>query len=46
MASAGVRKDELDPFAVAALDEVGIDISRCIGLMAFEELEELGGPEL
>ena len=28
VSSAGVRKDELDPFAVAALDEVGIDISR------------------
>ena len=26
--SAGVRKDELDPFAVAALDEVGVDISK------------------
>ena len=27
-ASAGVKKGELDPFAVAALDEIGIDISR------------------
>lgn len=26
--SAGVRKDELDPFAVAVLDEIGIDMSR------------------
>ena len=30
-ASAGVRKGELDPFAVAAMDEVGLDISRQIG---------------
>ena len=27
-ASAGVRTGELDPFAVAAMDEIGIDISR------------------
>jgi protein-tyrosine-phosphatase len=26
--SAGVRKGELDPFAVAAMDEIGLDISR------------------
>ena len=26
--SAGVRRGELDPFAVAAMDEIGIDISR------------------
>lgn len=26
--SAGVRKGELDPFAVAVLDEIGIDLSR------------------
>ena len=26
--SAGVQKGELDPFAVAAMEEVGIDISR------------------
>jgi protein-tyrosine-phosphatase len=26
VASAGVRKDELDPFAVAVMDEIGIDI--------------------
>jgi protein-tyrosine-phosphatase len=40
--SAGVRKDELDPFAVAALDEVGIDISRHRP-MTFEELEDWEG---
>ena len=27
VASAGVRKDPLDPFAVAAMDEIGIDIT-------------------
>src|SRR5207302_1095528 len=26
--SAGVRKGELDPFAVTAMDEIGLDISR------------------
>ena len=26
--SAGVRKGELDPFAVAAMAEIGVDISR------------------
>ncbi len=26
--SAGVRREDLDPFAVAALDEIGIDLSR------------------
>ena len=26
--SAGVRKGELDPFAVAAMDEIGIDMSK------------------
>jgi protein-tyrosine-phosphatase len=26
--SAGVQKGELDPFAVAAMEEIGIDISR------------------
>ena len=40
--SAGVRKDELDPFAVAALDEIGIDISRHRP-MTFEELEDWEG---
>jgi protein-tyrosine-phosphatase len=42
VASAGVNKDELDPFAVAALDEVGIDISRHRP-MTFEELEDWEG---
>jgi protein-tyrosine-phosphatase len=42
VASAGVRKDELDPFAVVALDEVGIDISRHRP-MTFEELEDWEG---
>ena len=42
VASAGVRKDELDPFAVAALEEAGIDISRHRP-MTFEELEDWEG---
>src|ERR1044071_3026365 len=42
VASAGVRKDELDPFAVAVLEEVGIDISRPRP-MTFEELEDWEG---
>ena len=28
IASAGVKKGETDPFATAAMDEIGIDISR------------------
>jgi protein-tyrosine-phosphatase len=40
--SAGVRKENLDPFAVAALDEVGIDISKHRP-MTFEELEDWEG---
>ena len=28
VASAGVRKEELDPFAVSVLEEAGADISR------------------
>lgn len=40
--SAGVQKGELDPFAVAAMDEIGIDISRHKPL-TFEELDELEG---
>ena len=40
--SAGVRKRDLDPFAVAALDEVGIDIGRHRP-MTFEELEDWEG---
>ncbi len=41
-ASAGVRKDELDPFAVAALDEVGVDIAKHRPI-TFEELEDWEG---
>jgi protein-tyrosine-phosphatase len=40
--SAGVRKDELDPFAVAAMEELGLDISRHKP-MTFEELEDWEG---
>src|ERR1051325_4278103 len=40
--SAGVRKDELDPFAVAALEEVGIDIARHRPI-TFDELEDWEG---
>jgi protein-tyrosine-phosphatase len=40
--SAGVRKGELDPFAVAVMAEVGLDISRHKPL-TFEELDEWEG---
>jgi protein-tyrosine-phosphatase len=40
--SAGVQKGELDPFAVAAMQEIGIDISRHKPI-TFEELEDLEG---
>src|SRR5215469_9807746 len=40
--SAGVRKGELDPFAVAAMDEVGLDIAKHRPL-TFEELEDWEG---
>jgi protein-tyrosine-phosphatase len=40
--SAGVRKGELDPFAVAAMTEVGVDISRHKPIN-FEELDDLEG---
>jgi protein-tyrosine-phosphatase len=40
--SAGVRKGELDPFAVAAMDEVGLDIAKHRP-MTFEELEDWEG---
>ena len=36
VASAGVRKEDLDPFAVVVLEEAGIDISRHRP-MTFEE---------
>jgi len=40
--SAGVRKGELDPLAVAAMEELGIDISQHRP-MTFEELEDWEG---
>jgi protein-tyrosine-phosphatase len=40
--SAGVRKGELDPFAVAVMAEIGIDISRHKPV-TFEELEDWEG---
>src|SRR5215470_17737053 len=42
VASAGVRKGELDPFAVAVMDEIGLDIAKHKP-MTFEELEEWEG---
>jgi protein-tyrosine-phosphatase len=40
--SAGVRKGELDPFAIAAMAEIGVDISRHKPI-TFEELDDLEG---
>jgi protein-tyrosine-phosphatase len=40
--SAGVRKGELDPFAVAVMSELDIDIARHKPV-TFEELDELEG---
>ena len=40
--SAGVRKGELDPFAVAVMAEIGLDISKHKP-MTFEELDEWEG---
>jgi protein-tyrosine-phosphatase len=42
VASAGVRSGELDPFAVAAIEEVGLDISKHRP-MTFEELDDWEG---
>ncbi|HXW26226.1 MAG TPA: arsenate reductase ArsC [Xanthobacteraceae bacterium] len=42
VASAGVRHGELDPFAVAAMDEAGLDIAKHRP-MTFEELEDWEG---
>ena len=42
VASAGVRKGELDPFAVAAMEEAGIDIAKHKPI-TFEELEDYEG---
>jgi protein-tyrosine-phosphatase len=41
-ASAGVRTAELDPFAVAVMEEIGIDISTHRPI-TFEDLEDLEG---
>jgi protein-tyrosine-phosphatase len=40
--SAGARKGEADPFAVAVMDEIGIDLSKHRP-RTFEELEDLDG---
>src|SRR6267142_4914815 len=40
--SAGVRKGELDPFAVAAMEEFGLDIAKHKPI-TFEELEDWEG---
>src|ERR1700735_2698019 len=40
--SAGVRKGEPDPFAIAVMAEIGLDISRQKPL-TFEELDDLEG---
>jgi protein-tyrosine-phosphatase len=40
--SAGVLKGKLDPFAVAAMEEIGLDISKHRP-MTFEELEDWEG---
>jgi len=42
VASAGVRKGDLDPLAVAASEEVGVDIAKHRP-MTFEELEDWEG---
>ena len=40
--SAGVRKGKLDPFAVAAMEELGLDIAKHKPI-TFEELEDWEG---
>jgi protein-tyrosine-phosphatase len=40
--SAGVRKGDLDPFAIAVIDELGLDISKHKP-MTLEEMEEWEG---
>lgn len=40
--SAGVQKGEIDPFVVAVMEEIGLDVSRHKP-MTFEELEDLEG---
>ncbi len=42
VASAGVQKGELDPFVVAVMDEIGIDIARHKPA-TFEDLEDMEG---
>ena len=42
VASAGVRKDTVDPFAVAAMAEIGIDIAEHESI-TIDELEDLEG---
>ena len=42
VASAGVHKGQLDPFAVAVMEEIGVDIDRHKPT-TFEELDELEG---
>lgn len=42
VASAGVKKGELDPFVVEVMNEIGIDVARHKP-MTFEELDELEG---
>ena len=42
VASAGVRKGELDPFAVAAMEEIGLDIAKHKPT-TFEELDDWEG---
>ncbi len=42
VASAGVRKGELDPFAVAVMAEIGLDISRHKPV-TFEDIDEWEG---
>src|ERR1700742_4729254 len=41
-ASAGVRRGELDPFAVAVMDEIGLDISKHRPA-TFEDIDEWEG---
>jgi protein-tyrosine-phosphatase len=41
-ASAGVHKGDIDPFAIAVMNEIGIDLSRHKAI-SFEELEDLEG---
>jgi protein-tyrosine-phosphatase len=42
VSSAGVRKGDLDPFAVAVMEEIGIDIAGHMPV-TFEDVEDLEG---